>query len=302
MAETLEPESGLYVAPSSLAAPQAAGLYVTATPIGNLGDISARALDLLGSVDIIACEDTRTTGKLLSRYGIRTRTIAYHDHNADRVGPKILDCLRKGQSVALVSDAGTPLISDPGYRLVAAAQDEGFMVTTLPGASALLAALAVAGLPTDRFLFAGFPPPKKTARRKMLAGLAEVAATLVLYESPKRLVASLSDMVECFGAARRATVCRELTKLHEEVLRGSLGELSSELAARERIRGEIVVVIAPPAQARGSEADIDAALKQALEKLSVKEAAHAVAYLTGASRKKVYSRALQIRRQNREGE
>ncbi|MCH8863118.1 MAG: 16S rRNA (cytidine(1402)-2'-O)-methyltransferase [Proteobacteria bacterium] len=272
------------------------GLYVTATPIGNLGDISRRALALLAAVDVIACEDTRTTGKLLSRYGIRTRCIAYHDHNAARVRPRILERIKEGQSVALVSDAGTPMISDPGFKLVAEALDAGLMVTTLPGASAVLAALAVAGLPTDRFLFAGFPPPKKTARRKMLAGLAETPATLVFYESPKRLVASLEDMTAALGASRQAAVCRELTKLHEEVRRGSLEDLCAEFAARERIRGEIAIVVAPPpAAGPDSDASIDRALREALEKLSLKEAAHAVAYITGASRKKVYSRALEIR-------
>ncbi len=282
-----------------------AGLYVTATPIGNLGDISHRALALLAAVDVIACEDTRTTGKLLSRYGIRARTIAYHDHNAGRVRPRILQRIREGQSVALVSDAGTPMISDPGYKLVAEALDAGLMVTTLPGASAVLAALAVAGLPTDRFLFAGFPPPKKSARRKMLAGLAETPATLVFYESPKRLPASLEDMAMALGASRQAVVCRELTKLHEEVRRGSLEGLCAEFAARERIRGEIAIVVAPPpAAGPDSDASIDRALREALEKLSLKEAAHAVAYVTGASRKKVYSRALEIResaRETREG-
>lgn len=272
------------------------GLYVTATPIGNLGDISARALELLASVDVIACEDTRTTGKLLSYYGIRTRTIAYHEHNASRIGPRILDRIGKGQSVALVSDAGTPLISDPGYRLVAAALDAGLMVTTLPGASALLAALTVAGLPTDRFFFAGFLPPKKTARRKNLSKLAEIPATLVFYESPKRLIASLDDMAAALGASREAVVCRELTKLHEELVRGSFEELSAEFAGRDRVRGEIVIVVAPPPEAAAEDdAVIDRALRAALEKLSVKEASHAVAYMTGASRKEVYSRALQIR-------
>ena len=272
------------------------GLYVTATPIGNLGDISRRALALLAAVDVIACEDTRTTGKLLSRYGIRTRCIAYHDHNAARVRPRILERIKEGQSVALVSDAGTPMISDPGFKLVAEALDAGLMVTTLPGASAVLAALAVAGLPTDRFLFAGFPPPKKTARRKMLAGLAETPATLVFYESPKRLVASLADMTAALGASRQAAVCRELTKLHEEVRRGSLEDLCAEFAARERIRGEIAIVVAPPpAAGPDSDQSIDRALREALVKLSLKEAAHAVAYITGASRKKVYSRALEIR-------
>lgn len=272
------------------------GLYVTATPIGNLGDISARALDILAAVDVIACEDTRTTGKLLAHYGIRTRTVAYHDHNAARVRPKILDRIKDGQSVALVSDAGTPLISDPGYKLVSEALEAGLMVTTLPGASAVLAALAVAGLPTDRFLFAGFPPNKKALRRKMLAGLAETPATLVFYESPKRLAASLADMATALGSARQAVVCRELTKLYEEIQRGSLEELSTEFAARERIRGEIVILVAPPPK-KGPEgaAAIDRALRDALVKLSLKEAVHAVAYLTGAPRKKVYSCALQIR-------
>lgn len=290
MAKTVAAKSGAKAIAAN------SGLYVTATPIGNLGDISARALELLGAVDVIACEDTRTTAKLLSHYDIRTRTIAYHDHNADRILPKILDRLRAGQSVALVSDAGTPLISDPGYKLVAAAQGEGITVTTLPGASAVLAALAVAGLPTDRFLFAGFLPAKKVARRKALAEMAAIPATLVFYESPKRLVACLEDMASALGDGRPAAVCRELTKLHEEVVRGGLAELFAEFTGRERVRGEIVIVIAPPpaAEAAGDE-EIDRALRTALDKLSVKEAAHAVAYITGASRKEIYRRALDIR-------
>src|SRR5579863_2187530 len=222
----------------------APGLHIVATPIGNLGDITLRALATLAGADLIACEDTRVTRKLLGRYGISTPLTAYHDHNAAKARPMLLRRLAEGAAIALVSDAGTPLVSDPGYKLVCAAQDAGRAVTALPGASALLAALAVAGLPTDQFLFAGFLPPKQAARRARIAELAPIPSTIVLFETGPRLAAALADLAAGLGP-REATVCRELTKLHEEVRRGELAALAQELSGNEP-RGEIVVVVAPP--------------------------------------------------------
>src|SRR5579862_4147350 len=229
----------------------APGLHIVATPIGNLGDITLRALAALAGADLIACEDTRVTRKLLDRYVIATPLTPYHDHNAAQARPALLRRLADGASIALVSDAGTPLVSDPGYKLVCAAQDAGHAVTALPGASALLTALAVAGLPTDQFLFAGFLPPKQAARRARIAELARVPATLVLFETGPRLAATLADLAAGLGQ-REAAVCRELTKLHEEVRRGALDTLAQHYAGAEP-RGEIVVVVAPSqAEARPS--------------------------------------------------
>ena len=271
-----------------------AGLYVTATPIGNIGDLTFRAERLLAMADVIACEDTRVTAKLLSRYGITTPTVAYHDHNATKVRPKLLRRLAEGQVVALVSDAGTPLISDPGYRLVAEAVDAGFTVTTLPGASSLLAALAVAGLPTDRFMFAGFLPPKSAARKRALTDLRDVGATLVVMESARRLAASLADMAEVLGD-RNAAVARELTKLHEEVRRGTLSELAEAYAASGPPKGELVVVIGPPPdRPPATAAAVDADLRAALKSMSVREAVAAVAAATGMPRRQIYRRALDL--------
>ena len=203
------------------AAKPAAGLYLVATPIGNLRDITLRALEVLAGADVIACEDSRVTRKLTERYGITTPLTPYHEHNAALARPKLLARLAAGQVVALVSDAGTPLISDPGYKLVRAAQDAGHVVTAIPGASSVLTALNVAGLPTDRFFFEGFLPPKQAARQKRIAALKPIAATLVLFESGQRLAAALADLAEGLGP-RAAAICRELTKLHEEVRRGDL--------------------------------------------------------------------------------
>src|SRR5258707_226248 len=240
--------SGSYVVAGHEVAARALppGLYLVATPIGNLGDITLRALETLAAADLIACEDTRVTARLLDRYGIRTPLTPYHDHNAQAARPKILARIRDGGAVALVSDAGTPLISDPGYRLVCAAQDAGAAVTAIPGASAVLAALGVAGLPTDRFFFEGFLPPKEAARRKRIAALAGIPATLVLFESGPRLAAALADLAHGLGP-RAAAVCRELTKLHEEVRRGDLEPLARDYTGDAETRGEIVIVIAPPA-------------------------------------------------------
>ena len=222
------------------------GLHIVATPIGNLGDITLRALATLAGADLIACEDTRVTRKLLDRYGIATPLTPYHDHNAAIARPKLLQRLAGGAAIALVSDAGTPLVSDPGFKLVRAAQEAGHSVTALPGASAALAALAVAGLPTDQFFFAGFLPPKQVARRARIAELARIPATLVFFETGPRIAATLADLAAELGN-REAAVCRELTKLHEEIRRGDLPALAQAGATGE-IRGEIVLVVAPPSE------------------------------------------------------
>jgi 16S rRNA (cytidine1402-2'-O)-methyltransferase len=277
------------------ARPLSAGLYLVATPIGNLGDVTLRALETLAAADLVACEDTRVTARLLERYGIRTALTPYHDHNAAAARPKILARIRDGGAVALVSDAGTPLVSDPGYRLVRAAQDEGLAVTTVPGASAVLAALAVAGLPTDRFFFEGFLPPKDGARRARIAELARIPATLVLFESGPRIADALAALAEGLGG-RTAAVCRELTKLHEEVRRGELAALARAYAGDAEVRGELVIVISQSQdQAELSSADLDALLRDALDRLSVKEAVAEAAALTGAPRRLIYQRALALR-------
>jgi 16S rRNA (cytidine1402-2'-O)-methyltransferase len=278
----------------------APGLYLVATPIGNLSDISLRALELLAGADVIACEDTRVTRRLTERYGIATTLTPYHEHNAAEARPKLLARLAASQAVALVSDAGTPLISDPGYKLARAARDAGHNVTALPGASALLAALSVAGLPTDRFLFEGFLPPKQAARQKRIATLAAVPATLVFYESGPRLAATLADLAAGLGA-RAAAICRELTKLHEEVRRGDLATLAQDYAQGAETRGEIAIVVAPPAAESGNAEDIDALLRNALARVSVKDAVSEVALATGRPRREVYQRALALSKEAGDG-
>jgi 16S rRNA (cytidine1402-2'-O)-methyltransferase len=273
---------------ASKAAP---GLYLVATPIGNLGDITLRALEVLAGVDVIACEDTRVTRKLTERYGIATPLTPYHEHNAAEARPKLLARLARGQAVALVSDAGTPLISDPGYKLVRAAREADHAVTALPGASSVLAALSVAGLPTDRFFFEGFLPAKQAARQKRGAVLANIPATLVLFESGPRLPATLADLAAAFGT-RTAAICRELTKLHEEVKRGDLETLAREYASGAETRGEFVIVVAPPADNEETPDDIDDLLRQALLRASVRDAVGEVALVTGRPRREVYQRAL----------
>jgi len=269
------------------------GLYVVATPIGNLRDITLRALEALAAADLIACEDTRVTHKLLERYGIATPMTPYHDHNAAEARPKILARLAAGAAVALVSDAGTPLISDPGFKLVRAAHAAGHAVTALPGASAVLAALSVGGLPTDRFVFEGFLPPKETARRKRIDEIKRIEATLVLFETGPRIAAALADLAAAFGP-REAAVCRELTKLHEEVRRGDLATLARDYATGAEPRGEIVIVIAPPEASETPAADLDTLLRQALGRVSVKEAVGEIAAVTGRPRREVYQRALTL--------
>jgi 16S rRNA (cytidine1402-2'-O)-methyltransferase len=272
------------------------GLHVVSTPIGSARDITLRALDILRAADVLAAEDTRTLRRLMEIHGVRREgrpIVAYHDHNAQAEGPRLLARLREGRTVALVSEAGTPLLADPGYRLVEAALAEGLPVTAAPGASALLAALAVAGLPTDRFLFAGFPPPKEAARARALAELAAVPATLVFYESPRRLPGSLAAMAAALGD-RRAAVCRELTKRFEEVRRGPLAALAAHYAEAGAPKGEVVVVVGPPAATPPSAADLDAALRAALATQSVREAAAAVARALGLPKREVYARALEL--------
>jgi len=282
------------------AAKAAGGLYLVATPIGNLGDISLRALELLAGADVIACEDTRVTGKLTGRYGIKTPLTPYHEHNAGEARPKILARLAAGDAVALVSDAGTPLISDPGYKLVREAAEAGFPVTALPGASAVLGALNVAGLPTDHFFFEGFLPPKTVGRQKRIAELIAVPATLVFFESGPRLAAALADLAAGLGP-RMAAICRELTKLHEEVRRGDLVSLAQDYAAGAETRGEIVIVVAPPADDTGTTDDLDNMLRRALSRVSVKDAVGEVALATGRPRREVYQRALELDKDGSDG-
>jgi len=274
-----------------------AGLHVVSTPIGNLKDISIRALNALAAADVVLAEDTRVSGKLLSHYGVATPMISYHDHNAARMRPQVMERLARGEAIALISDAGTPLVSDPGYRLVTDAIEAGFPVTAIPGASALLAALAIAGLPTDRFFFEGFLPPKSAARRARLKALAAIPGTLVLYESPGRAAEAVADAAAMLGA-RRAVVARELTKLHEEAIRGALPDVARDLAARDVVRGEIVILIAPAEEgessAEDSEASLDALLGAALANVSLKQAVADVAARTGEPRRVVYARALAL--------
>jgi 16S rRNA (cytidine1402-2'-O)-methyltransferase len=270
------------------------GLHIVATPIGNLGDVTLRALAALAGADLIACEDTRVTRKLLDRYGIRTPLTPYHDHNAAEARPKLLHRLGEGAAIVLVSDAGTPLVSDPGYKLVRAARDAGHSVTTLPGPSAVLAALAVAGLPTDQFFFAGFLPPKQTARHARIAELARIPATLVMFETGPRVAATLADLAAGLGQQREAALCRELTKLHEEVRRGDLKTLAENYATEEP-RGEIVIVIGPPLAAEQPSAEeTDQLLRNALARTSLKAAVAEVAATTGLPRRQIYQRALSL--------
>ena len=271
----------------------APGLWLVATPIGNARDVTLRALDVLARADAIAAEDTRRARQLLEIHGVALRgrpVIRYDDHAGARTRPALLARLARGEAVALVSDAGTPLLADPGYRLARDAIAAGALVRAAPGASAALAALSVSGLPSDRFLFAGFPPARPGERTRWLAALAAVPATLVLYESPRRVAESLAAMIEAFGD-REAALCRELTKRHEETRRGRLSALAAS-AAETPPRGEIVLVIAPPAPVAADADAIDAALRDALRTLSVRDAAREVATALDAPRKLVYQRAV----------
>ncbi|WP_332691782.1 16S rRNA (cytidine(1402)-2'-O)-methyltransferase [Bosea sp. (in: a-proteobacteria)] len=280
------------------AEPLAPGLHIVATPIGNLKDISFRALATLAAADVVLAEDTRTSKTLLAHYGIATPLLPYHEHNAAQMRPKILERLRKGGKLALISDAGTPLVSDPGYKLVSELVAEGLPVTGIPGPSAVLAALVLAGLPTDRFFFEGFLPPKSAARKARLTELSAIPGTLVFFESPRRLAEMLADAAAVLGE-RPGAVARELTKYYENVRRGALPELAAHYGEAEEARGEIVVIIGPPdaAALAPSGAALDEALRAALEKLSLKEAVAQVTAASGQPRRLVYARALELTRE-----
>jgi len=282
--------------PKPLLRPVPPGLHLLATPIGAARDITLRALDLLAGADVLAAEDTRTLRHLMEIHGVALNDrplVAYHDHNGAAVRPRLLRALEEGKSVAYASEAGTPLIADPGFQLARAAIAEGFAVLAAPGPSAVLAALTVSGLPSDRFLFAGFPPGGSGDRARFLAELGQVPATLILYESPKRINRLLTEMADAFGKDRLAAVCRELTKRFEDVSRGTLGELAEAFAGRA-VKGEIVVLVDRPGDRVVDGASIEAALRDALAHGSVKDAAAEVAAALNLPRKEVYRMALQL--------
>ena len=272
-------------------------LTIVATPIGNLGDFTPRAAAALAGADVIACEDTRTTRKLLrlTSTASTARMVPYHDHNGAEMRPWLLEQLEAGRQVALVSDAGTPLVSDPGYKLVAACRDAGITVVAVPGASAVLAALTVSGLPSDRFMFAGFLPAAEGARRSQITELAELTATTIWFETPARIARSLTDMADILGP-RDAVIARELTKLHEEILRGTLDELAARLASGPALKGEIVLLVA--GRSRDDEAMDDAQLaamlRAELEGQRLRDAVKSVVEMTGLPRNRVYRLALEL--------
>lgn len=272
------------------------GLHIVATPIGNLSDITLRAVAVLRVADAIACEDTRVTGKLKFEFGLTAELIPYHEHNADRVTPGIIRRLKSGETIALVSDAGTPLVSDPGYRLVKTALNNDISIIPVPGASALLTALTVSGLPTDRFVFEGFLPTKSIARREKLNRIAEVDATIIFYESPKRLAISLGEMAKILGN-RDAIIARELTKRFEQIDRGSLGDLAAKIESTSRLKGEVTIVIAPPLEIVPiSNEEIDSLIGDALVDQSVRDAANLIAGATGLPRRVIYQRAIKLKK------
>ena len=272
-----------------------AGLYIVSTPIGNLRDITLRALDTLAACDEVLAEDTRVARRLLDAHGISARLTAYHDHNGARRRPGLIERLLAGECIALVSDAGTPLVSDPGFKLVREAAQAGVAIHPVPGASALLAGLVVAGLPSDRFLFAGFPPSRPAARQGWLRDVSAIRATLVLYESGGRLAALLADMAQLFGGEREAVVARELTKLFEETRRGPLASLAEHYQQAGPPRGEIIVMAAPPDADPPSASQIDSALREALQRLPTRMAAGEVAATLGISKREAYQRALGLK-------
>jgi 16S rRNA (cytidine1402-2'-O)-methyltransferase len=281
------------LAPPALSdAPLEPGLYLVATPIGNLRDVTLRALDVLAAADLVLAEDTRVTAKLLSAYGLSKKLERHDEHAAERATPRIVEALKAGATVALVSDAGTPLVSDPGFHLAREAIAAGVRVYPIPGASAPLAALTVAGLPSDRFMFVGFPPPKSAGRRTFFEDLAAVRATLIFFEGGSRLAASLADMAAVFGD-RPACVCRELTKLYETVTRGSLAELAADPAFAEP-KGELVILVGPGAAVAARPEDADRALADALKRLGPGEAASEVAKALGLPRRDLYRRAIEM--------
>ena len=274
--------------------PLSAGLTFVATPIGTARDITLRALDVLASADVLAAEDTRTLRKLMEIHGVPLQDrqiVAYHEHSAPAVRDRLVAEMQLGKSVAYASEAGTPLVADPGYQLARAAIEQDVAVDSTPGASAILAALTIAGLPSDRFFFAGFAPSSKTQRRTWLSELRDISGTLVLYESPKRLHGLLTDAGDSLGQGREAVICRELTKKFQEVARGTLGSLSEDFRSRT-IKGEVVVLIDRPGKVDAGEKDIEAALKDALKSHSVKDAATVVAGALSVPRREVYQMAL----------
>jgi 16S rRNA (cytidine1402-2'-O)-methyltransferase len=273
----------------------APGLHVTSTPIGHLADISLRAVNALAAADEILCEDTRVTGKLLQRYGINTRLVPYHDHNAAKLRPRILAELQAGKALVLVSDAGTPLVSDPGFKLARAVIEAGLPLHVIPGASAPLAALALSGLPSDRFMFCGFLPEKQGERRRLLSNLKSVPATLIFFESPRRIEAALADITETLGP-RPVAVTRELTKIYEEAVRGTAQEVAQRLGERETIKGEITLVVAPPLDEALPEPEaIDKALLEASATKPAAKAAAEVAHRLGLTKKELYDRLLVLK-------
>lgn len=270
------------------------GLYVTATPIGNLRDITLRALETLASADLILCEDTRVSRKLLDAYNIQVPLAAYHDHNGAKMRPKVLSQLSDGAAICLISDAGMPLVSDPGYKLVCDVVAAGYDVQVLPGANAPLSALSVSALPTDRFVFLGFLPAKASARQALLSRVAAIPASLILFESPRRLAATLAELEKTLGT-REVAVARELTKKFEEVRRGTLQDLAAAYAGQAAPKGEIVIVVGPGEAAPAAESDVIAALKKALKTASTKDAAAEVSELCGWPKRQVYELALSLR-------
>ena len=274
-------------------------LYIVATPIGNLSDITAHAIDCLKSVAIIACEDTRTSGKLLNHFNIPTKTWAYHDHNAEVQTPKLIEILQSGQSIALISDAGTTLISDPGFRLVRACHQAGIKVSPVVGASAAIAALSVAGLPSDKFYFYGFLPAKTAGRQSELTKIKDLTATLIFYEAPHRIVECIDDMIMVLGDNRQVTFCREITKTFETIYPSTLGELKQFVASdANQQKGEMVLVVAGANDSVNDEGKHDALLKRLLQDLSVKKAAQLASDITGTKKNALYERALMLKDDN----
>ncbi len=274
------------------AEPLAPGLHVVATPIGNMGDITIRALSTLAAAETVLCEDTRTSGRLMERFSIRTKLSPYHEHNAQKVRPQILERLSQGAAIALISDAGMPLVSDPGYRLVKEAVEQGIPVTACPGPSAVLTGLALSGLPTDRFLFAGFVPQKQGERKRLFEEFAKLKATLIFFESPHRIVETLHDVGAAL-AGRSIAVTRELTKLHEEVLRGTAQEVAATLEARASVKGEITLLIGPPQEDEAvSEDTLEDAITAALETMPASKAASEIAKRYNLNRSDIYQRIL----------
>jgi 16S rRNA (cytidine1402-2'-O)-methyltransferase len=272
----------------------APGLYLVATPIGNLGDITLRALTVLARADIIYCEDMRHSAKLLQHFSIHATTRPLHDHNEDSERTRVLRDLEAGKRIVLISDAGTPLISDPGFKLVRDAAAAGYLVVCIPGPSSVIAAMASSGLPTDAFFFAGFLPPKQAARRSRLSELKSVPGSLIFFEAPQRTGDSLADMADVLGA-RDAVMARELTKMHEELARGTLAALATDVKTRDDLKGEVVLVVGPATAVEATDADINARLDVALQSMSLKDAAKAVSDALGVAKTRVYDLGLKIK-------